>query len=88
VPLAFLIGEGISAALDSLADTRGELALSLRQDPDSEVRFAIMTSGQAKDTPSPSTRLIDAFARQLGASVGRMPGSAFALWIRVPPAAH
>ncbi|WP_158764843.1 sensor histidine kinase [Terricaulis silvestris] len=88
VPLAFLIGEGISAALDSLADARGELALSLRQDPDGEARFAIITSGQAANTPSPSTRLIDAFARQLGASVGRTPGSAFALWVRVPPAAH
>ena len=88
VPLAFLIGEGISAALDSLADTRGELVLSLRQDGDGEVRFAIMTSGQADNAPTPSTRLIDAFARQLGASVGRMPGNAFALWVRVPPAAH
>lgn len=88
VPLAFLIGEGISAALDSLADTRGELALSLRQDPDGEVRFSIMTSGQSDTAPTPSTRLIDAFARQLGASVGRMPSNAFALWVRVPPAAH
>lgn len=88
VPLAFLIGEGISAALDSLADCRGELALTLLQDADREVRFSIITSGQAADAPVPSTRLIDAFARQLGASVGRMPGSAFALWVRVPPAAH
>jgi two-component sensor histidine kinase len=88
VPLAFLIGEGISAALDSLGDTRGELALSLRQDADGEARFAIMTRGQSEDAPTPSTRLIDAFARQLGASVGRMPGNAFALWVRVPPAAH
>jgi hypothetical protein len=47
-----------------------------------------MTSGQGENAPSPSTRLIDAFARQLGASVARLPGNAFGLWVRVPPAAH
>jgi two-component sensor histidine kinase len=87
VPLAFMIGEGISAALDSLEDADGELALSLRQDGEGEARFAITTSGQLQDAPVPSTRLIDAFARQLGASVNRAPDGAFALWARVP-AAH
>lgn len=86
VPLSFMIGEGISAALDSLAEAQGELALSVRQDANGEVRFAIMTSGQEKGTPSPSTRLIDAFARQLGASVSSNPDGAFALWARVPAA--
>ena len=88
VPVTFLIGEGISAALDGLADTSGELALNLRQDADGEVRFTIEVSGEKDDAPHSSSRLIDAFARQLGAAVGVSASRAFALWVRLPPAVH
>jgi len=86
VPLSFLIGEGISAALDALNDTRADLKIDLAADEDGEVRFAIETGGSVADAPSPSIRLIEAFARQLGASVGR--AEPMTLWVRVPPPVH
>jgi len=88
VPLAFLIGEGVSSAIDAIAD-RGpvELQLHLKQDPDGETRFAV-SSNMAADragATNPSARLIDAFARQLGAAVGRDAERPFILWVCVPP---
>lgn len=88
VPLTFLIGEAVSAALDGLADTDGELCLYLRQDADGEVRFVIDAGPEMPAATTPSTRLIDAFARQLGATLGRDPQHALRLWVRVPPAAN
>lgn len=85
VPLAFLVGESISAALDALADAEAELSLMLRSDADGETRFSIEAKGPASSTPSPSLRLIDAFARQVGASIARSDNP-FRLWVRVPPA--
>lgn len=90
VPLAFLIGEGLSMTLDALGEGgRGELRLQLQQDA-SGTRFAIdadlenaTVSGQAA-----GARLIDAFARQLGASVGRNPDRPFMLWVTAPPGAE
>lgn len=89
VPLTFLIGESISAALDGLSEREGDLHIHLRQDGDGEVRFAIEAEAlpSASDRPSPSSRLIDAFARQLGATIGRNPMQPLALWVTVPPAA-
>jgi two-component sensor histidine kinase len=88
VPLAFLIGEAISIALDGLSESDGELALDLRQDKCGETRFAITAEArQAVVGPSPSARLIDAFARQLAATLGRDPNQPLVLWIVVPPAA-
>ncbi|HYD88027.1 MAG TPA: histidine kinase dimerization/phosphoacceptor domain -containing protein [Vitreimonas sp.] len=87
MPLAFLIGEGLSAALDALADV-GSVTLSiyLHQDADGAVRFAVdADAAEATVTaPSPGARLIEAFARQLGASVGRNPDRPFMLWVSVP----
>lgn len=85
VPLAFLVGESVSAALDALADSHAELFLMLRGEAEGETRFSIEAKGPASSAPSPSLRLIDAFARQLGASVGRSTEGTFTLWVRVPP---
>ncbi len=87
VPLTFLIGEVVSAALDGLTDIRAELILHLRQDAEGEVRFAVDCAAEKPAVPGPSVRLIDAFARQLGASLGRDPHHPLRLWVRVPPAA-
>lgn len=91
VPLTFLIGEGLSMALDALGEgSRGELRLSLQQDA-SGTRFAIDANIEDVASvvpPAAGSRLIDAFARQLGASVGRNPERPFALWVSVPPGAE
>jgi len=88
VPLAFLIGEGISMALDAIADAGPvQLYLYLQQDEDGAVRLAVDAdaAGERLVAPSPGARLIEAFARQLGASVGRDPDRPFVLWVTVPP---
>ena len=85
VPLAFLIGEGISAVLDSLKDARAvELHLMLAQDDDGEIRFAIDAVGGALTPADANPRLIEAFARQLGASVGRNAQRPYMLWAVLP----
>ncbi len=83
VPLAFLIGEAISAALNETAADQA-LALYLNEDEDGEVRFAVETDLEAPPPPQ-SVRLIDAFARQLGAELGRDPTRPSRLWVRIPP---
>jgi len=88
VPLAFLIGEGVSVALDALSDLGAvELKLMLQQDEDGVTRFAIDASVDAERarTPGPGARLIDAFARQLNATIGRDPARPYMLWAVVPP---
>jgi two-component sensor histidine kinase len=82
-PLAFLIGEAISAALDEVSE-EGALTLHLQQD-EAEVRFAVDVEGAGSGEASPqSARLIDAFARQLGAQLGRDPSRPSRVWVRVP----
>lgn len=88
VPLSFLIGEGISAALDALSDLGPvELRLTLQQDLDGPTRFAIDADIDAERarTPGPGARLIDAFARQLNATIGRDAARPYMLWAIVPP---
>lgn len=88
VPLAFLIGEGVSVALDALSDLGAvEVKLMLQQDEDGVTRFAIDASVAAERarTPGPGARLIDAFARQLNATIGRDPARPYMLWALVPP---
>lgn len=88
VPLSFLIGEGISAALDVLSESGPvDLRLMLHQDADGQTRFAIdadIKEDRAR-TPGPGARLIDAFARQLNATVGRDSARPYMLWAIVPP---
>jgi two-component sensor histidine kinase len=88
VPLSFLLGEGVSAALDALSDLGPvELKLMLHQDESGETRFAIDANIDAERarTPGPGARLIDAFARQLNAVVGRDAARPYMLWAVVPP---
>ncbi|MGE0742795.1 MAG: sensor histidine kinase [Hyphomonadaceae bacterium] len=87
VPMSFLIGEAVSGALDVLADAGAcELQLMLQQDDDGEVRFAVESDvANVRGSPGPGSRLIDAFARQLGAAVGREPEKPFRIWVRMPP---
>lgn len=88
VPLSFLIGEGISSALDALSDAGPvSLSLMLRQDENGSTRFAIdadINAERARAVGS-GARLIDAFARQLGATIGRDPARPYVLWASVPP---
>ncbi len=88
VPAAFLIGEAISNALDLLADQSAELTLSLREEGEETL---ISLDGETQGLSaqnSPSVRLIDAFARQLGATVQREPQRPYALWVRLPARTH
>lgn len=86
VPLAFLIGEGIAAALDGLDGHSAGASLALRQDEDGAVRFTITCDQTIAVEPTgPSGRLIDAFARQLGARVGRSSQHPLDLWVAIPP---
>lgn len=88
VPLSFLIGEGISFALDALSESGPvTLSLMLHQDEDGTTRFAIDADIDATRarTVGSGARLIDAFARQLGATTGRDPARPYMLWAVVPP---
>lgn len=90
VPLTFLIGEGVSAALDALREAeQTTLTLHLRQDENGEVRFAVEAAGAGhiRQAPPINARLVEAFARQLGGAVGRSPARPLDLWVRVPPQA-
>ena len=64
-----------------------ELRLTLAQDESGETRFAIDADIDAERTraPGPGARLIDAFARQLGAAIGRDAERPYMLWATVPP---
>lgn len=88
VPLAFLIGEGISAALDALREAHDfTLKLHLHQDETGEVRFAVEAEGEGQLPSGPpiNARLVEAFTRQLGGSIGRNADRPLDLWVRVPP---
>lgn len=86
VPATFLIGEALSNAFDSLADAEAELTLWLHEDETGEIRIALDgAGGETMVSSSPSARLIDGFARQLGAAVGRDPQRPYAIWVRLPP---
>ncbi len=87
VPLGFLLGESLSNALDH-APPRGREKLSIRMTQDSEggVRFTInapLDKRLAHD-PDPRVRLIDAFARQLGAEVARDANGRYRVWASAP----
>lgn len=86
MPLTFMVGEAISFALDCATGSE-ELVIWLEQDEAGETRFAVECASTANGAPGPGGRLIDAFARQLGADVGRDPERPATLWVRVPPPA-
>jgi len=89
VPAAFLIGEAISNALDVLSETSADLKLAMSEDAEGLISIAL--DGEASGataTSSPSGRLIDGFARQLGAAVDRDPQRPYALWVRLPKQTH
>ncbi len=90
VPLTFLIGEGVSNALDVLGDAgSAELRLFLHQSEDGEVRIAVDSDRESGPAGpghfAQSGRLVEAFARQLGAQVGRNAERPFMLWALAPP---
>jgi two-component sensor histidine kinase len=85
VPLTFLVGEAISFALDCCGGSE-DLGVWLEQDGNGEMRFAVDCNAAACGVPGVGERLIDAFARQLGAHIGRDPERPAALWVRVPRA--
>ncbi len=85
VPLTFLVGESISAALDALGENGGDFRLALRQDEDGRSRIALYADADVSLETTPGARLIDAFARQLGAQLGRSTTRPFLLWIDIPP---
>jgi two-component sensor histidine kinase len=86
MPFTFLVGEAISFALDC-CENADDLSIWLDQDEAREIRFAVDCAATGKDAPGPGGRLIDAFARQLGADIGRDPARPAGLWVREPPAA-
>jgi hypothetical protein len=63
-----------------------ELRLFLHQDQGGEVRLAVDSDIDAEraGAPGPGARLIEAFARQLGAAVGRDAERPFMLWVSIP----
>jgi len=85
MPLAFMIGEAISAALDTLGSVESaELRVWLAADADGAVRFALSTDVSGPVSAAGGARLIDAFARQVGAEIGRVSGRPAELWVWVP----
>ncbi len=80
----------MSTALDALSEAGPvNLHLGLVQEEGGETRFAINASIDETRVHSagPGSRLIDAFARQLGATVGRDAERPYMLWAIVPPEA-
>lgn len=75
VPLAFLIGESVSQALDMLEGAdRATLDVTLRREGDVVV-FSVSSPDRAPraQPASSATRIIDAFARQIGVDVSYDP---------------
>ena len=72
VPFAFLVGEILLQALDALHDgDRVSFNLTLKVDDDEEILFTISSSdiGAARVAPPVTHRVIEGFARQIGATV-------------------
>ena len=91
VPLAFMIGETISALLDlmSSGDTIDEIRVNLlkREHGGFAVEIDAVGEGKRTHTPEVTRRLKTAFARQIGAELVRDENRPNYLCIEVPPAA-
>jgi two-component sensor histidine kinase len=88
VAFAFLIGEGVSNAIDmALASGSNAIQMALKVEHDGSLRFEVSSpqTGSAADAAPAAQRLIDAFAKQLGAEVVREPGDPIFTRIIVPP---
>ncbi|MET0183361.1 MAG: histidine kinase dimerization/phosphoacceptor domain -containing protein [Caulobacterales bacterium] len=87
VPMGFLIGESLSSALD-LAPPRGKekLAIKMAQDEGGEIRFTINAPFDARISAHSNdrARLIDAFARQVGAQVAHNIDGRYRVWGSTP----
>lgn len=89
VAYAFLIGEGVSNAIDHALTLPGAaLSMTLRSLDDRSLEFEVAcTPRPAGGEPAPAAqRLIDAFASQLNARVIREPDDPIYIRIVVPPA--
>jgi two-component sensor histidine kinase len=88
VAFAFLIGEGVSNAIDMALSSEGaEIKMALRVGHDGSLIFEVSSpqaTAGAHSAPA-AQRLIDAFAKQLGAEVVREPGDPVFTRIIVPP---
>ena len=88
VAFAFLIGEGVSSAIDiALASGAARVAMTLHVELDGSLIFEVTAPGAASEAEAGpgAHRLIDAFAKQLGAEVVREPGNPVFTRIVVPP---
>jgi len=85
-PLAFLIGESISHALDMLQDgPRAPLLVQLTH-ADGWIGFAVSSPGAAprQAPPSPARRIVEAFAGQIGADMAYDADDPLAVRLRFP----
>lgn len=88
VPMGFLIGESLSSALD-MAPQRGreKIVIHMQQDPDGGIRFTINAPVDPRLAANQDgrVRLIEAFARQLGADIARNVTNRYRVWGATPP---
>lgn len=87
VPMAFLVGESLSYALDVLrTDTAATLTMGLRTETDGVIAFSLSSPEfpEPRTPPSNVRRIIDAFASQLSAEVEVLPSGPILVRIRLP----
>jgi two-component system, sensor histidine kinase PdtaS len=89
VPMGFLLAESISNALDHAPPAgREKFQLRMTQDEGGAIRFAINAplDPRIPVEPDAKVRLVEAFARQLGAQVARQAtGGRYRVWAETPP---
>ncbi len=86
VPFAFLVGESLLQALDAVADgARATINLSLTSDAEQCISFTIVSPDLdgTRVTPPITHRIIDGFARQIGATVEYAAAGGFLTRIRL-----
>lgn len=89
VPMGFLIAESISNALDHAPPNgREKFVLRMTQDDGGPIRFSINAPLDPRIAvePEAKVRLVEAFARQLGAQVARQAANGrYRVWAETPP---
>jgi two-component sensor histidine kinase len=83
VPFAFLVGESVAEALDALAGSECPLSIDLRREGRAGVVFEIAGPREAPEHGhrGAAPRLMEAFARQIGAAVEHAPEPG--VWTRI-----